>query len=93
MNIYLKALAAVAFSMVVAGSASAGVRIHILAGPPQPYHTHTYGQPYVVHEPYYGYREVVVEPSWEARRAWRLQREREWRRAQWERREARRHHH
>ena len=91
MNIYLKALAASVFALAAA-SASASVNVRIYAGAPPPVYAPVHVRPYVVQQPYYGYRDVYVEPSWQARREYRLRREREWRRAEWERREAMRRH-
>ncbi|MBC7452226.1 MAG: hypothetical protein H7335_00680 [Massilia sp.] len=67
MNIYLKALAASVFSMA-AVTASASVNVHIYAGAPQRHYAPVRVMPYVVQQPDYGYREVHVRPSWEARR-------------------------
>lgn len=94
MKTALKALAASAFALALAGPASAHVDVRIHAGPPAYYYP-----PVVVHPRYApppGY-DVYGDPHWRTHdgAAWRHEqwlRQQEWRRQQWHREQWRHKH-
>lgn len=103
MNVYLKVLAAGAFAVALAQTASAStqVRIGVYAGAPVQYRP---VQPYYAPAPaYYVASPDYVEPAWRGRHDWRARREarlqreewlrrEEWRREHWRREQWRRDH-